>query len=173
MATDINSVILIGRLVRDPEIKIINTTSLASFTIASNRTYSYSGERREETLFIDCTAWAKLSEIVKQYCIKGKQVCVSGRLKQNIWKNQEGQTQSKIEIVVENLQLLGGGQFGAKRPDEGSSVYKESVPNRPMGSYPKQDGNYQSGAPATGGAAQENQKSDAVQEEFTEDDIPF
>lgn len=108
MANDINSVTIIGRLVRDPETRMVNQTSLANFSIASNRSYSSNGEKREEQLFIDCTAWGRLGDIVKQYCSKGKQVAITGRLKQNTWQDQQGNNRSKIEIVVESMQLLGG-----------------------------------------------------------------
>ena len=131
MPTDINSVILIGRLVRDPEFKTLSTTSLVSFTLANNRTYNVNNEKKEETVYIDCTAWGKLAEIIRQYCAKGKQVCISGRLKQNSWVNSEGKKHSKIEVVAENIQLLGnaqGGQSGYESPGREHTIPAPAAP---------------------------------------------
>lgn len=123
MASDLNQVVLVGRLTRDPEIRQTPSgTSVGKFSLANNRTYNYNNERREEVLFMDCTVFGRLTEIVQRFCSKGKQVAVTGRLKQNTWQSQDGKKQSKIELVVENLQLLGGpgGDMGSRSGDFGS-----------------------------------------------------
>ena len=108
MANDLNRVILIGRLTRDPELKDVNGTALVNFSVANGKTYSSNGQKKEETHFFDCTAWGKLAEIIKQYATKGKQVSIEGKLQQRIWDSPEGKKMSKVSINVENLQLLGG-----------------------------------------------------------------
>ncbi|MBE7413415.1 MAG: single-stranded DNA-binding protein [Leptospiraceae bacterium] len=121
MANDLNRVVLIGRLTRDPEFKIIGQSSVVNFSLANNRIYVSNGEKREETHFFDCEAWGKLADILKQYAKKGKQVAIEGRLKQSTWDTPEGKKASKVRIHVENCQLLGG-------ISESSSEKSTSVP---------------------------------------------
>ncbi|MCB1164969.1 MAG: single-stranded DNA-binding protein [Leptospiraceae bacterium] len=112
MASDLNRVLLIGRLVRDPEIKQTqNGKSFCKFSIANNRTYVVDGNKREDTSFINCVAFGRLSEIIQQYCQKGKQIAVEGRLSQRSWDSPEGK-RSIVEVTVENMQLLGSAQGG-------------------------------------------------------------
>lgn len=107
MASDINSVIIVGRLVRDSEIKSTNGgTSVARFSLAVNRVKGSSDKRETEVSYIDCVLWGKSAETLAPYLTKGKQVSVQGELRQNRWE-QDGQQRSRIEIVVTQLQLLG------------------------------------------------------------------
>lgn len=122
MANDLNRVILIGRLTRDAEFKMVNNSPVANFSLAVGRTYVTNGEKREESHFFDCVAWGKLAEIIKQYTKKGKQISVEGRLQQERWE-KDGQKQSKIRIFVENMQLLGSPSSG-----ESTAPY---TPNEP------------------------------------------
>ncbi|EMI64628.1 single-stranded DNA-binding protein [Leptospira noguchii str. Cascata] len=98
---------LVGRFTRDPEFKSINGTSLVNFSLANGRTYVSNGEKREESHFFDCEVWGKPADIIQQYCKKGKQIAIEGRLKQDTWETPEGKKASRIRIVVENFQLLG------------------------------------------------------------------
>jgi len=122
LSNDINNLTIVGRLTRDPEARIAGSTSLASFSIACGRTFTTNGEKREETVFLDCTAWGRLGEIVIQYAGKGKQVAITGRLKQDNWTTQEGQKRSKIGLVVETLQLLGGRADSAGQAPPGGEI---------------------------------------------------
>ena len=108
MATDLNRVLLIGRLTKEPELKQTGSgTSYCKFSIANNRNYTANGERKEEVSFFNCVAWARQAEIINQYCRKGKQVAIDGRLQQRSWMNQEGKKQYATDIVVDSLQMLG------------------------------------------------------------------
>lgn len=112
MATDLNRVLLIGNLTRDPELKQTqNGKSYCKFSIANNRTYTVDGNKREDTSFFNCIAFGRLGEIVQQYCKKGKQVAIEGRLSQRSWDSPDGK-RSVIEIVVENMQLIGSRESG-------------------------------------------------------------
>ena len=114
---DLNKTILVGRLTRDPVIRYTpSNQTICDFGLASGRKYKTSGgEEREETLFIDCSIWGKGGEIFNQYMKKGKQVAIEGRLKLDQWDDkQSGQKRSKISIVVENFQFLGGGERGGQ-----------------------------------------------------------
>lgn len=104
--SDINSVVLCGRVVRDAEVKYTNGgTAVAEISIAVNR---YAGkDKADEVSFIDCTVWGKQAESLKQYLTKGRQVVVQGELKQDRWE-QDGQKRSKVTVNVNQLQLVGG-----------------------------------------------------------------
>ena len=160
MASDLNRVILIGRLTRDPELKQTQGgTALCRFSIANNRNYTTGGERREEVSFINCVAWARQGEIINQYCRKGKQIAVEGRLRQQSWEGQDGKKMSSVEVVVENFQLLGSpGEGGGG----GGGAYRESGS---PGSY-----GGQSGGSSAGGSFEEPPPYDGGMDD---DDIPF
>lgn len=124
MANDLNKVLLIGRMTRDPEFKSVNGSSVVNFSIANNRVYVTNGEKKEETHYFDCVAWGRLADILKQYAGKGKQVAIEGRLQQQSWETPEGKKASKIRVYVESAQLLGGqGQGGGSgdRTDSSNS----------------------------------------------------
>lgn len=107
MASDLNRVILIGRLTRDPEIRYTPTgTAVASFSLANGKTYAVSGEKKEQVSYFDCIAWSKLGEIITEYCKKGHRIAIEGRLQQSRWDDQDGKKRSKVEVVVENFQFL-------------------------------------------------------------------
>lgn len=102
---DINRVILIGRLVRDPELR---TTSegvpLAKMRIAVNRRPNREGDSQAD--FIDMTAWRRLAELCDQYLHKGSRVAVDGSIRQRSWQDKEGQFISRVEIEIQNIQFL-------------------------------------------------------------------
>ena len=108
MANDLNRVVLVGRLTRDPELRSTNSGSyLCRFSLASNRTiFQKDAENREEVGFFDCVAWGKLAEVISKYTQKGRRVAVDGSLRYSSWENNEGKRQSKVEIFVENFQFL-------------------------------------------------------------------
>jgi single-strand DNA-binding protein len=107
MASDLNKVILIGRLVRDPELRYTQGgTPVANFSIASNRTYTVNNEKKEIVSFFNCIAWNKLGEIIVQYCKKGNRIGIEGRLQQRSWEDQNGNKRSTVEVVTENFQFL-------------------------------------------------------------------
>jgi single-strand DNA-binding protein len=122
---NLNKVMLIGNLTRDPEIKYTpKGTAIAAFGLAVNRNYTTeTGEKREEVTFIDLEAYARLAEIIGEYCKKGRPIFVEGRLKLDQWDDkQSGQKRSKMKVVVETMQLLGsreGGGGGGDYPAEG------------------------------------------------------
>lgn len=129
MASDLNRTILIGRLVRDPELRTTqNGTSVVSFSIANNKTYTASGEKKEQVSFFNCVAWGKLGEVIVQYCKKGHRIGVEGRLQQRSWEDQQGQKRSTVEIVTENFQFLTPKDDAGSVIDSGTKVDDESVP---------------------------------------------
>ncbi|HPS59574.1 MAG TPA: single-stranded DNA-binding protein [Spirochaetota bacterium] len=155
MAGDLNRTILIGRLTRDPELRYTPAgAAVASFTVANNRTYTVSGEKKEQVSFFDCVAWSKMGEIITEYCKKGHRIALEGRLQQRSWDDQDGKKRSKVELVVENFQFLtskGGGE------------------DFPHDSAPSQSGP-RSQSPAADTSAGSGHYDDNP---FSDDDIPF
>ena len=98
MGYDINSVVMVGRLVRDPEIKTIgNDKTICQFSIASGDGKEKDGQ--DKTNFIDVTAWDKTAQFVGNYIRKGSQVVIKGKLKQDRWQDKkDGGNRSKISI---------------------------------------------------------------------------
>ncbi len=105
---NLNKVMLIGRLTRDPELKYIPSgAAVAEFGFAVNRYYNTpNGERKEDTCFLEISAWGKLGETVNSYLRKGRQVYVEGHLTYSEWQTQEGQKRSRIRVVAETVQFL-------------------------------------------------------------------
>ena len=105
-----NKVLLMGNLTRDVELRSTQGgTALAKFGMAVNRKFKQqSGEMKEETCFVDLTAWGRQAEILNQYTSKGSPLFVEGRLEYSTWESQEGGKRSKLAVVVENFQLMGG-----------------------------------------------------------------
>jgi len=107
---NLNKVLLMGRLTRDPESRSTQGGSaVVNFGLAVNRTYTRrdSGEKVEETTFVDCEAWGRSGETIARYMSKGRQIFVEGRLKFDSWE-RDGQRRSKLSVVVENFQFVGG-----------------------------------------------------------------
>lgn len=136
---DTNKVILIGRAVSDPQLRYTpNGTSVASFTLANNSSYGSGDNKKESVSYIDCVAWSKAGEIITEYLKKGKQILVSGRLNQRSWSDSDGNKKSKIEIVVEEFQFIGGKDDSTKSDHKAESKPGKSVHEEP-GSDPFDD----------------------------------
>ena len=106
---------LIGNLTRDPELKTTQSgAQLAELGLAINRSRkTESGERIEETTFIDVTVWGKTAENVAKYLNKGRSVYVEGRLQLDSWQDQQtGQNRTKLRVIGESVNFLGGNQDG-------------------------------------------------------------
>ena len=99
----LNKIIVMGRLVRDPELRRTNSgTAVASFTIACDRDFKSDGGEREAD-FIECVAWRNTAEFVSKYFTKGRMAVVSGRLQTRNWTDKEGNKRKATEIVAESV----------------------------------------------------------------------
>src|SRR5678810_245055 len=110
-----NKVILMGNLTRDPQLKYLpSQTAVVEFGLACNRRYkTQSGEQKEEVTFVDCTAFGRTGEVINQYFTKGKPIFIEGRLKYDSWEDKQGGgKRSKITVVIENFQFVGGRDGG-------------------------------------------------------------
>ena len=129
---NLNRVMLMGNVTRDPEIKYTpKGSAVCELGLAVNRIYSAdNGERREETTFVDVELWGRQAEIAGEYLKKGRPAYIEGRLKLDTWDDkQTGQKRSKMRVVCENLQLLGS------KP-EGEQGQREERPKQPARQSP-------------------------------------
>lgn len=162
-----NKVILLGNLTRDPELRVTpKGTAICQFGLAVNRKFKdASGALREEVTFVDIEAWDKQGENISKFCTKGSPLLVEGRLKLDTWDDKtSGQKRSKLKIVLENFQLIGGrgeggapssgGGAGEGEGDSSPSVARHTPPPR---SAPP------AGRPAPAPAPQDN----------IDEDVPF
>ena len=130
MSNDLNSVIIIGRLSRDAELKYTQGgTALSNFSIANNRKYG----DKESVSYFECTMWGKGAEALSQYLTKGKKVAIEGRLEQQVWEDKNGGKRSKVSITVDQVQFLDVKKSDGERRDPGESELPEFNPN-PFGS---------------------------------------
>ena len=107
--SDLNKVMLIGRLGKDPETRYTpNGKAVASFSIATSERWKKDGEKQERTEWHNVVAFEKLAEIISQYLTKGSQVFVEGKLQTRKWQDKEGKDRYTTEIVASSMQMLGG-----------------------------------------------------------------
>ena len=100
----LNHIVLMGRLVRDPELRRTgNGTPVTSFTLAVDRDFSAGEAGEKETDFIDCVAWRKTAEFVSKYFTKGKMAVASGRLQIRGWNDKEGNKRRTAEVIADNV----------------------------------------------------------------------
>ncbi|MGB0581587.1 MAG: single-stranded DNA-binding protein [Limisphaerales bacterium] len=106
-----NKVILMGNLTRDPELRYTpNGKPIAKLGLAVNRTWrTEQGDQREEVTFVDVDVFGRTAENVGQYMRKGRPILIEGRLKLDQWEDRNtGQKRSKMGVVAETVQFLGG-----------------------------------------------------------------
>ena len=162
-----NKVLLMGNLTRDPQLKYLpSQTPVVEFGLACNRKWrTPQGEDREEVLFVDCSAFGKQAETLNTYCQKGKGLFIEGRLKYDTWEDKQGGgKRSKLSIVIENSQFIGGRDGGGGGGGGGAPSGRDEHDQRPSPA-PQQ---------RRGPAPQQQQAPPIGDEEhFKEDDIPF
>jgi single-strand DNA-binding protein len=158
-----NQVILLGNLTRDPQLKYLpSQTPVTEFGLACNRKFkSQSGEDREEVTFVDCSAFGKQAELINQYFTKGKPIFIQGRLKYDQWEDKQGGgKRSKLHVVVENFQFIGGrdGGGGGGAPRDAGENDQRPPQRAPQGRPPQ---------------APPPEQPFPEEQQFKEDDIPF
>ena len=112
MASDLNNIMLIGRLTKDPESKYLPSGSaVVEFSIANN--YYVSSKNSNEVNYFDVVAFGKMAETVAKYLTKGKQVAISGTLRQDRWQDKDTNApRSKVRIIMQSMQMLGSASGG-------------------------------------------------------------
>ena len=130
-----NTVLLTGRLTRDPELKYTASgTAMCRFGLAVNRRYKdpKSGEWKDDTTFVNCVIWREAGERVGKAVKKGTPVHVEGRLRSYDFQDKEGNKRSGIEVEARRVQILekasGAGSTGAGEPEPSAGAEIEEVP---------------------------------------------
>jgi len=158
---NVNKVILIGNVTRDPEVKFTSKGSaVTDIGLAINRNYTLdNGEKREETTYVDVELWGRLAEIAGEYAKKGRPIYIEGRLRMDTWEDKaSGQKRSRMKVVGENLQLLGG-RTGGPGPSSGGD--HESYDSAPAA------------APRRSAPPQPQRQVAPPPSDMPDDDIPF
>ena len=161
-----NRVILVGNLTRDPELRYIPSgTAVTEIGMAiSDRRKDQSGNWIEETTFIDVTLWARTAEVVCEYLSKGSSVLIEGRLKFETWE-KDGQKRSKLKVIGERMQMLGGrgggGEGGGSGGGSSASSSQSSEHQQPPAEHQQPPAEYEQPAATTASS------------EPAGDDIPF
>ncbi len=131
----VNKVILIGNLTRDPEVRYTpRGTAVADIGLAVNRRLpAENGEKREETTFVDVTLWGRTAELAKEHLRKGRSVYIEGRLQLDSWEDkQTGQKRSKLRVVCEEMQFLGGREGGERQATREERPQRETRAAEPQ-----------------------------------------
>lgn len=130
---NLNKILLIGNLTRDPEVRYTpKGTAVGELGLAVNRRApDGNGGYNDETTFIDVTLWGNNAENAQKYLAKGRSVFIEGRLQLDSWEDkQSGQKRTKLKVVAEVLQFLGGGEKG-----EVSKAKSDTPPRNSRGGF--------------------------------------
>jgi len=156
-----NKVILMGNLTRDPEMRFLpSNTPVAQIGIAVNERWKnkQTDQWEERVNFIDCEAFARTAEVINQYFQKGKPILIEGKLRMDQWEDkQTGQKRSKLKVVIDSFEFVGGRDDGQGGGGRGQSYGSASGGASGSG-----------GAPGGGGGSQE-----PAHTPVDEEDIPF
>ncbi len=114
-----NVVVLEGYLTQDPVLgSTPHGTMETKLTIANHRTYAVQGDPREEVHFFHAVIYGRKAEFVAEHCRRGTAVLVHGRLRQIRWETEDGQKRSRVDMVIENIELRGGAPLAARVTEE-------------------------------------------------------
>ncbi len=138
---DLNKVMIIGRLTRDPELKTTpNGASVCTLSLATNYVYTnpQTNQKVEQVEYHNVVLWRKIAEIANQYLKKGRRVYIEGRLQTRTWDGPDGKKNYRTEIVADNMIMLDGGAGGptgggveASMPGAIQSTPAKSSPSSP------------------------------------------
>lgn len=170
-----NKVMLMGNLTRDPELRYLpSNMPVVNFGIAVNRRWTdrQTNEKREETTFVDCSAFGRTAEVINQYFRKGRPIFIEGRLRFEQWKDQNGNNRSKLTVVAEQFEFLGGrdddGPGGGGGSGNSNNYGGQQGGGNAGGGGGSRGGNYDSGGSGGGGGGY-----DSAPPSMPDDDIPF
>ncbi|MCL5409165.1 MAG: single-stranded DNA-binding protein [Candidatus Omnitrophica bacterium] len=125
---NLNKVFLIGRLTRDPEMRYTpQGTPVTSFGLAVNKDFvTKTGEKKEDTCFVNLVIWGKRGEIAAEYLKKGSLIFVEGRLTFRSWETQENEKRSTLEVHVDNFQFL---ERGTQSNQDNLNKSEKNIPD--------------------------------------------
>ena len=163
----INNVVLVGRLVRDPELRYTPTNvAVATFTLAVNRRFKNANGEREAD-FINCVIWRQGAENLANWGKKGALVGVTGSIQVRNYENQQGQRVYVTEVIAENFQMLesrsareggnAGGGYSAPQQQSRPAASNNTASSNPTPNFGRDADPFASGSPM----------------EISDDDLPF
>ena len=193
MNRGINKVILVGNLGNDPEVRYMpNGNAVANLSLATSESWKdQQGQVQERTEWHRLTMYRRLAEIAGEYLKKGSQIYVEGKLQTRKWQDQQGQDRYTTEIIVDQMQMLGGrggegggGNGGYQRPQNNQGGYNQAPAQGSYNQAPQQGGGQQGGynsnqgggynqAPQGGNQGQPKNPPMAEPDFDFDDDIPF
>ena len=118
-----NKVLLMGNLTRDPELKYLQSgTPVCNFGLALNNSWTdqQTGERREDTCFVEIEAWQKQAEVINEYFVKGSQILIEGSLKFESWETPAGEKRNRLKVRMQRFEFVG------RRADGNSQQQRET-----------------------------------------------
>ena len=128
--TELNKVLLIGRLTKDPELRYTpGGMAVTEFRLAANHSYRTKEEKREEVCFVDINLMGRSAEVAKEYLSKGREVFIECRLQLNSWETPNGEKRSKYRVVADRFQFIGS--RGASGDGGGGGGTEDSLPADP------------------------------------------
>jgi single-strand DNA-binding protein len=149
---NLNKVMLIGNLTRDPELRHTPSGKVVSeLGLAINRSWTNDqGQKQEETTFVDVSVWGRQAEVIQQYVTKGNPIYIEGRLQLDSWDDKTtGQKRSKMRVICENFQFLptgkttsgsgGSGNYSERPQQESSAPQQRSGPPQGASAAPADD----------------------------------
>ena len=115
-----NKVILLGNLTRDPQLSYLpSQTAVVELGLATNRRFKKQDDTQgEEVCFVDCTMFGKRAEVINKYLHKGDSLFIEGRLKFDSWEAQDGSKRSKLRVLIENFEFIGGDKGGGAQQEQ-------------------------------------------------------
>ena len=132
----LNHITIMGRLVRDPELRRTGSgIAVASFTVAVDRDFGSRDGGERETDFIDCVAWRQTGEFVSKYFTKGRMIVVSGRLQIRSWNDKDGNKRRTAEVVADNCYFGDSKRDGDSVGSFGGNTYGGNAYGAPAPSY--------------------------------------
>ena len=167
MSKNLNQWFGTGNLTRDPELSYTqgNNTALCKFSIASNKP---AGQGREDHVsYFDIVVWGKLAELCNQYLAKGKQVAIIGELKQERFVDKQQNNRTKIVILADQIQFLGGPQNAQSQSNGGLSSNHGNSSNQGNNGFNQPNNGFGNQPP------QQKYNSDTIDDIGGGDDTPF
>ena len=169
---DLNKVMLIGRLTRDPESRTLpQGATVTNFGLATGRVWKdKDGNQQERTEFHNIVTWQRLAEICAQYLAKGRQVYIEGNLQTRSWEDADGKKNYRTEVVASNMIMLGSKGEGAPAAAVAQAPATQTTqPTQPAETQPQQQSQIQEPVVEPVGATQ----GGGEEEEIRIEDIPF
>lgn len=125
--SNFNNVVLLGNLVADPELVSVGSSQVGKFRLAVSRKFTTKeGEKRDDTLYIDCEMWGARASALQKYVSKGDPILVHGYLKQDSWQTKDGQSRTKILVSVQDFEFISTRGRSENQDSAKSSQYAEA-----------------------------------------------